>query len=216
MLKFHLPYNGPPEKCQVRDYWCIFLLAILAAGVEFWLATEHAKSSAALADAIHAFVHSILYAITAFTGWLFQRRNYLPERRQKKSVLLGVVVYTPIILLGLGYVVIYEAWPRLFRPEPVVTEFMFISALIGLIANLLAWLGLQEIKTRHGAEDARHSLLSLDALEDILISLAVLTGAVSIKTTGIYRIDAIITIGAALWITWQVYKILQKEIKTLI
>lgn len=216
MFKFHIPYKGPPEKCEAHDYWYLFLFACAAAGLEFALGNLFAHSSAVMADAIHAFMHGVLYAITALSGWFFAKKKYPPGKRQKISVILGAVVYTPIILLGLGYVLVFEAWPKFFHPAEVFSGFMALSAAVGIAANFLALLGLKEIKKRHGTKDARHSLLSLDALGDIIISFTVLVGALSIKLTGIYQIDALIAFGAAGWILWQVYRILRNEIKALI
>lgn len=213
MLKFHLPYHGPPEKCKIRDYRYLFFFVFVMAAFTFWLASSFANSSAAIAGAIHSFVHSVLYAITSFTEWLFENRKYNEAKRQKISLLLGFTVYTPVILLGLGYVVVFEAWPRYLQPDVVDSRFMSWSAIIDLTANLTAWLYLREIRISHETKDTRHSLLIWDAVEDVLLAMAVFGGALLIRATGVYRIDSVLTFIAAGWIIWQVYRILSREIR---
>lgn len=213
MFRFHIPYKGPPAKCRVRDYWFLFAIASFAAASVLVLAVWFANSTAALVDSIHAFIHSILYAITAYTEWLFYKKNYTQEKRQRISMTLGFLIYAPFILLGLGYIVIFEAWPKFINPTPVNESFMIISGIVGFSANLFAISGFNGIKKYHCIKDSRHRFVYWDAVGDLLISIAVVIGGFSIHSFRIYRIDSIITFGAALWIIYQVYKILKDEFR---
>ena len=101
-----------------------------------------------------------------------------------------------VLLFGVAGYVVYEALGRIGDPPEVQVGLMLGVAVLGLVANLVAFVLLRE--------GARESLnvegAYLEVLSDTVASLGVIVGAVVLKVTGFEWVDAVVGVAIGLWI----------------
>ena len=131
--------------------------------------------------------------------------SYILEKKSKKKPdntytygyirysVIGSIITSTILLTG-SIFVIYEAVKRLINPQPLNYNGMIIISIIGVVINTLA-----AIVTKEG-DSLNQKSVNLHMLEDVLGWIVVLIGAILIKFTNITYIDAILSIGVALFI----------------
>ena len=131
--------------------------------------------------------------------------SYILEKRSKKKPdekytygyirysVIGSIITSTILLTG-SIFVIYEAIKRLIHTQELDYNGMIIISIIGVIVNTLAALATKE------GDSLNQKSVNLHMLEDVLGWIVVLIGGVLIKFTNITYIDAILSIGVALFI----------------
>lgn len=137
--------------------------------------------------------------------------SYLLEKKSKKEPnneytygylrysLIGALLSSTILLIG-SIIVIYNAVPRLIKPEIVNYDGMIIFALFGILIN-----GYAAYRTSK-ANSLNEKAINLHMLEDVLGWIAVLIGSIIIRFTKLYIIDPILSIIIAIYILYHVYK----------
>ena len=131
--------------------------------------------------------------------------SYILEKKSKKKPdniytygyirysVIGSIITATILLTG-SIFVIYEAVKRLINPQELNYNGMIIISIIGVIVNTLAAMATKE------GDSLNQKSVNLHMLEDVLGWIVVLIGAILIKFTNITYIDAILSIGVALFI----------------
>ncbi len=131
--------------------------------------------------------------------------SYFLERKSKKQPdetytygyarfsVLGSVITTLILLLG-SAAVIYSAVGRLFSPGEIHYDGMIIFAVVGVCVNFLA-----AFFTREG-DSLNQKAVNLHMLEDVLGWAIVLVGGVVMRFTDFALLDALLSIGVAVFI----------------
>ena len=170
-----------------------FLLNLCFSVLEF-VGGALTNSVAIMSDA----VHDLGDAVSIGLSWILEQKS----KRQPDSVytygyarysVMGSVITTMILLVG-SLLVIYNAVRRLFSPEPIHYDGMLLCAVIGVIVNLCAaWF------TRQG-DSLNQKAVNLHMLEDVLGWIVVLIGAVVMRFTDITVLDALLSIGVAVFI----------------
>ena len=152
------------------------------------------NSVAIISDAIHDFGDSISIGI-----------SYLLEKKSKKKPdskytfgytrysILGAFITNTILITG-SVLVIINAIQRIIDPVEINYDGMIVFAIFGVIVNFLA-----AYFTKEG-DSLNQKAVNLHMLEDVLGWLVVLIGAIVIKFTEINVIDAIMSIGVAIFI----------------
>lgn len=131
--------------------------------------------------------------------------SYILEKKSKKKPdniytygyirysVIGSIITSTILLTG-SIFVIYEAVKRLINPQEINYNGMIIISIIGVLVNTLAALATKE------GDSLNQKSVNLHMLEDVLGWIVVLIGSILIKFTNITYIDAILSIGVALFI----------------
>lgn len=131
--------------------------------------------------------------------------SYVLEKKSKKKPnntytygyirysVIGSIITSTILLTG-SIFVIYEAVKRLINPQELNYNGMIIISIIGVVVNTLAAMATKE------GDSLNQKSVNLHMLEDVLGWIVVLIGAILIKFTNITYIDAILSIGVALFI----------------
>lgn len=191
MFPHTLDCKGPPDCCENRFYLYLFVISVVAAFLEFFIARKFAGSSSAQADAIHSFVHSFWYCTPIFIdGWV--RWRNLSELREIRLRTRYGVVNGFILFAALAYIVLFEAIPKFYQAEPITANFMLLSVSVGITGNVIALRILQKTR-RHSPHHHLHGLLHqqkvqirklfiLDATGDLWISVVVFAEALLILT----------------------------------
>lgn len=143
-------------------------------------------------------IHDLTDALSILLSYIFERKSkQKPNNRYTYGYIrysvLGALI-TTIILLSGSLIVIYSAIKRFINPVEIKYNGMIIMAVIGIVVN-----GVATLTTSRG-HSLNEKTVSLHMLEDVLGWVVVLIGAILIKFTHIYYIDAILTIIVAAFI----------------
>ncbi len=152
------------------------------------------NSVAIISDALHDLGDSISIGISYF---LEKKSKKKPDNRYTfgyaRYSILGAVITNSILVIG-SILVIINAVERIFNPVPINYNGMIIFAIFGVIVNALA-----AYFTKEG-DSLNQKAVNLHMLEDVLGWIVVLIGAILIKFTEITLIDAVMSIGVAIFI----------------
>lgn len=152
------------------------------------------NSVAIISDALHDFGDSISIGVSYFLEKKSKKRpdNSYTYGYARYST-LGAVITNTILIIG-SILVIINAVGRIINPVPINYNGMIIFAIFGVIVN-----GLAAYFTKEG-DSLNQKAVNLHMLEDVLGWGVVLIGAILIKFTEITLIDAVMSIGVAIFI----------------
>ena len=152
------------------------------------------NSVAIISDAVHDFGDSISIGISYF---LEKKSKKKPDNNYTfgytRYSILGAFITNTILIIG-SVLVIINAIKRIINPVEINYDGMIIFAIFGVIVNFLA-----AYFTKEG-DSLNQKAVNLHMLEDVLGWVVVLVGAILIKFTEINVIDAIMSIGVAIFI----------------
>lgn len=167
------------------------------------------NSLAILSDALHDFGDSVALLVS----WMFERGAKKSPDIQRtfgyQRLSLFSAIFSASILVGGSIVILFQAIPRLLKPETVNSTGMLGIAIIGIIFNGLGFILLKK------GESLNEKVLSWHLLEDVLGWAAILVGAVIIYFWNVYILDPILTIGLTAFIIFNVTKSLREAINIL-
>lgn len=151
-------------------------------------------SVAIISDAIHDFGDAVSIGI-----------SYFLENKSKKIAdesytygygrfsVLGALLTSLILVFG-SIIVITNAIHRLISPQEINYNGMIVFAIIGTVVNSIATF------VTSGGDSLNQKAVNLHMLEDVLGWIVVLIGAIVIKFTNWYFIDAILSVCVAVFI----------------
>lgn len=175
-----------------------FFLNLFFTIIEFigWWFTN---SVAIMSDALHDLGDSF----SLWLAWYLQRysqkwRTEVFSYGYKRFSLLGALINALILWVG-SVIILIEAVPRLFSPEPADAQMMFWLAILGIIVN-----GLAVFKTS-GSRNFNEKIISLHLLEDVLGWFAVLVVSLVMMFSDIWILDPILSILITLFILRRVF-----------
>ena len=152
------------------------------------------NSVAIISDAVHDFGDSISIGLSYF---LEKKSKKKPDSNYtfgySRYSILGAFITNAILTIG-SVLVIINAVKRIINPVEINYDGMIIFAIFGVIVNFLA-----AYFTKEG-DSLNQKAVNLHMLEDVLGWCVVLIGAILIKFTKINVIDAIMSIGVAIFI----------------
>jgi len=153
-------------------------------------------SLALLADAGHMLTDTMALALSAIAFRVSSRpadekRSYGYQRFQ----ILAAFVNGLSLLVIVGWI-LFEAIQRILTPTTVMGQTMLIVAAAGLVVNIIVF------SVLHGGDQENLNMrgAALHVLGDLLGSIAAITAALIILSTGWMPIDPILSVGVALLI----------------
>jgi cobalt-zinc-cadmium efflux system protein len=168
------------------------------------------NSLAILSDALHDFGDSI----ALFVSWLFERgAKKSPDARYTfgyQRLSLFSALFAASVLVGGSIVIIFQAIPRFFTPEPVNAFGMVALAVVGIAFNGAGFFLLKK------GESLNEKVLSWHLLEDVLGWIGILVGGLIIFIWKFYLVDPIITVALTVFILYNVAKNLREAISILL
>lgn len=161
-------------------------------------------SVAIISDAVHDIGDAASIGISYF---LEKKSKRQPDEAYTygytRYSVIGSVITTFILLFG-SITVIINAVGRIITPREINYDGMIIFAVVGVCVNLCA-----AFFTREG-DSLNQKAVNLHMLEDVLGWIVVLIGAVVMRFTDFAIIDAIMSIGVAVFIFINAFKTLGK------
>ncbi len=162
-------------------------------------------SLALLADAGHMLTDVFGLALALFAIW-FAERKATPEKTYGYyRVEILAALTNAVILIGISFYILYEAYERFKNPPEVESKGMLIIAGIGLVINLVG----MYILRAGSSESLNMKGAYFEVLSDMLTSIGVIIAGVIMVTTGWYYADPLISAGIGLFIlprTWALLK----------
>lgn len=150
-------------------------------------------SLALLADAAHMSTDAFALALAASAHWMSRRP---PDKSlhfgYRRFQVLAAFVNSLLLVILIGWILI-EAVQRYIDPRPVVWSTMLGIAILGLLANGLAF----AVLTYGDKDNVNIRGAVLHVASDMLGSLAAIIAALVIMATGWLRVDPILSIFVA-------------------
>lgn len=168
-------------------------------------------SLALISDALHNFsdVLSLVFSLVAYK--LSRRKASLNNTFGYKRAELIAAFINAITLIVVAFFLIYEAFSRLFHPEPIQSGLVIWLALLGIVVNGGSVLLLKK--------DSEHNLnmksAYLHLLTDMMASVAVLIGGLLMKFYGWFWVDSIMTLLIASYLIYVSYDLIKSATKML-
>ena len=168
------------------------------------------NSLAVLSDALHDLGDSVALGLT----WHFSRISGRKGDEvftfgYRRFSLLGAFVMA-LVLFGGGFVVLYEAIPRLISPEAADPRGMIYLAIGGILVNGLAALRM------HGGRSLSERIVTWHFVEDVLGWIAVLIAGVAMSITRIAILDPVLSILITVYVLWSVGRRLKETLVILL
>jgi cobalt-zinc-cadmium efflux system protein len=154
-----------------------FVLAEVIAGFAY-------NSMALLTDAGHNLsdVASLVVSLVAF--WMAKKKSSaVYTYGYKKTTVLAALVNAVVLLIAIG-VLSYEAFTRLFKPQPVSGGVIAWVAALGIIINSVS--AFLFFRQKH---ELNSKAAYLHLLADALVSLGVVIAGIIISYTHVYWLD---------------------------
>lgn len=185
--------NGGVYMKTEKNILVAFLLNLAFAVFEF-VGGVFTGSVAIVSDALHDLGDAASIGISYFLERKSKRQpNEIYTYGYARYSVLGSVITTLILLVG-SVVVIFSAVNRLMNPVAIHYDGMILFAVIGAAVNFCAaWF------TR-GGDSLNQKAVNLHMLEDVLGWVVVLLGAIVMRFTKIAVIDALLSMGVAIFI----------------
>ncbi len=161
-------------------------------------------------------VHNLTDISSMVLGYFSEKISLYPTNNKKtygykKAEFLSAFVNALILFAAVGYI-LYEAALRIFHPSEVLSAQMFVVGVVAVVGNSLAtW-----ILTGGSKDNMNMKAVWLHSLQDALLSVGVIIGAVAIYFTGWNIIDPLISIFIALFIIKSTYALLKQTVDSLL
>jgi cobalt-zinc-cadmium efflux system protein len=174
-----------------------FVLAEVIAGFAY-------NSMALLTDAGHNLsdVASLVVSLVAF--WMAKKKSSaVYTYGYKKTTVLAALVNAVVLLIAIG-VLGYEAFTRLFKPQPVSGGVIAWVAALGIIINSVS--AFLFFRQKH---ELNSKAAYLHLLADALVSLGVVVAGIIISYTHVYWLDpaiGLVIMGVILVGTWSLLR----------
>jgi len=168
-------------------------------------------SLALLADAAHMLTDAGGLAL-ALIAIRFAERPATPQKTYgyvRMEVLSALI--NAVVLLGLTFYILYEAYQRFLHPPEVRSGPMLAVAALGLVVNLIS----MKLLAAGSSESLNVKGAYFEVLSDMLGSLGVLAAAAIIMFTGWTLIDPIIGAGIGLFIVPRTWILLRQAVHIL-
>jgi cobalt-zinc-cadmium efflux system protein len=214
----HHPHHGHGHSHNHADHfgtgailrWSLMATALFVV-VEI-IAGLKANSLALLSDAGHNFTDALALGL-AWVGFRLQTKpadEIKTYGYQRASVLSAFV--NALTLVALSVWIMYEAVLRLQSPAKVDEATMIWVAALGLVMNLGIMLALRAASR----DDLNIRSAFVHMLGDALGSVAIVAGAIVIRSTGWQQVDPILSILIAALIVYSAWDIIRESLNILL
>ena len=191
-------YHHPTKKSNGNIKLAFFLnLAFTIIEIIGGLLTN---SMAILSDALHDLGDSISLAIAWFLqGYAAKKPDHKFSYGYARFSVLGGLINS-FVLFGGSLLILSRALPRLFNPQLVNPQGMFVIAIFGILIN-----GIAVIKLKKGTS-LNEKVVSWHLLEDVFGWVAILISSIVLMFVDLPIIDPILSIGLTVYVLFNVLK----------
>ncbi|MBC2884638.1 cation transporter [Ochrobactrum sp. CM-21-5] len=162
-------------------------------------------SLALLSDAMHMATDSFALVLALVAIYLGRRPADIFRTYGYSRFEILAAAFNAVLLLGVAFYILYEAYERLSQPADVQSVGMLVVAIVGLIVNLIS----MRVLAGHKDESLNVKGAYLEVWADMLGSIGVIAGAIVIYLTGWEWVDSLIAVGIGFMVfprTWVLLK----------
>jgi cobalt-zinc-cadmium efflux system protein len=170
------------------------------------------KSLALLADAGHMLTDVGGLALALFAIKMSERKATQAKTYGYYRTEILAAVMNALVLFGISFYILYEAWQRFSNPPEVESTPMLIVAGIGLGINIAGML----IMRKGSNESLNMKGAYFEVLSDALSSLGVIAASLIMMFTGWYYADPILSAAIGLFILPRTWGLLKDGINVLL
>ncbi len=120
--------------------------------------------------------------------------------------------FNTILLFLVALYILYEAYQRLQHPPQIYSIGMLVIAFIGLVVNLVS----MKLLTAGNEKSLNMKSAYLEERSEMLGSIGVIIGALTIQLTGWAWVDSIIAVFIGLWVLPRTWILLKESINVLL
>lgn len=173
------------------------------------IAGFYINSLSLLSDAGHnlADVASLALSLIAFR-LLKVKPNKKYTYGYRKTTILVALLNAVVLLVSIG-AISFEAFHRLFKPEPLPGGVIAAVAGIGIIIN--GFTALMFLKDKENDINIKSAYLHL--MSDAVVSLGLVAGGIIIFYTKLYWVDPLLSIAIAIVILFGTWKLLRESLR---
>ncbi|MGD0854688.1 MAG: cation diffusion facilitator family transporter [Dehalococcoidia bacterium] len=184
---------------------CVILALEVAGGIM-------SNSLALLSDAGHVLADGIALLLS---WWGIRQAERPPSSRMtfgyhRVGVIIAIV--NAVSILAISGIILYEAYERFFQHPVINSAMMLVIAAIGLAANVFVALWLR----KEQGENINIRSAYWHAAGDALASVGVIIGAIVIMATGLYWVDAAVSILISIIILVSAFGIFREGLRILL
>ncbi|GLS32352.1 cobalt-zinc-cadmium efflux system protein [Mesorhizobium albiziae] len=162
-------------------------------------------SLALISDAAHMLTDATALVIALLANNLGRRPADLLRTYGYARFEILAAAFNALLLLGVAFYILYEAYKRLSEPQDIQSVGMFTIAAIGLVVNIVS----MRLLTGHKDKSLNVKGAYLEVMADMLGSVAVIVGAAAIWLTGWQWVDSLLAVGIGFMVfprTWVLLK----------
>jgi len=162
-------------------------------------------SLALISDAMHMLTDTMALAIALLAIHVGRRQADLLRTYGYARFEIIAAAFNALLLLGVAFYILYEAWKRLSEPQDIASLGMLGIAVVGLAVNFLS----MQLLSGHKDNSLNVKGAYLEVWADMLGSLGVIAGAAIIWLTGWQWVDSLIAVGIGFMVfprTWVLLK----------
>lgn len=196
--------HGDIQNTPVPRLWLAFGLTTTYMVAEI-IGSFITGSLALLSDAMHMATDALALGIALVAIYLGRRAADLLRTYGYARFEILAATFNALLLLGVAFYILYEAYQRLYAPAEVQSIGMLVVAAIGLAVNLVS----MRLLTGHKDSSLNVKGAYLEVWADMLGSIGVILGAVIIYLTGWAWVDSLLAVGIGFMVfprTWVLLK----------
>lgn len=187
------------------------LATLLFVAIEVY-AGMRASSLALISDAGHNFTDALALVLAAIGVYLQSKpADEVKTFGYHRAGVLAAFANAVTLVVMAGFI-FWEAWKRLWHPEPVEEWTMLAVACAGLVLNLSVMFGLRGEKDH----DLNVRAAFIHMLGDALSSVAIVAGALLIHFTGWRQIDPILSLVIGALIVYTAWDVILESLNVLL
>jgi cobalt-zinc-cadmium efflux system protein len=169
-------------------------------------------SLALISDAMHMLTDTMALAIALLAIHLGRRPADLLRTYGYARFEILAAAFNALLLLGVAFYILYEAYVRLFTPEQIASLGMLAIAVVGLVVNLAS----MRLLTSHKDESLNVKGAYLEVWADMLGSVGVILGGAVIWLTGWLWVDSLVAVGIGFIIFPRTWRLLKESLHILL
>jgi cobalt-zinc-cadmium efflux system protein len=206
----HQHIQGHRENLNKKNLLAVTVLNLVITVTEV-IGGIVSNSLALLSDAIHN-LGDTFAVIIAYAASLIGKKDATEKKTfGYKRIEILAALLNSVVLIAITIFLFHEAYRRFLSPQPIKGLIMFVVAVIGFTANLIAVLLLK--KESHQNLNIRAAYLHL--LGDTISSVAVIVGSILVYFYRIFWIDPLVTVLIGLYIMKEAYGVLRETVDIL-
>lgn len=162
-------------------------------------------SLALLSDAMHMATDAFALLLALIAIYLGRRPADVLRTYGYARFEILAAAFNALLLLGVAFYILYEAWERLSEPADVQSLGMLAVAIVGLVMNFIS----MRILTVHKDDSLNVKGAYLEVWADMLGSVGVIAAAIIIYLTGWEWVDSAIAVSIGFMVfprTWVLLK----------